>query len=285
MPEYCRFARPRRQTRYIRSLINTKGSRQHVHQDNQNPQHRRRQTRPPARAFSAHRRQGQAAHAASVPTIRWRARTGRRLPPKRWPPAAVRSRVQAAGHRQQGPGGSAPTLWRETHANCDRQPRQPREPALGRLPVPRGAISASRPRHHECADRRQDDPPASADCAMTARSFWSASRARRCTASATCVTGPPGTVQPRARAASPTPSPFTTSPMFTAAPTASSPASGARSAMIAPRWRGAGFRRSCEVLRGNVTGHGCAAEAGGGRRSRRQSWTPAPRRTSRGEHG
>ncbi len=32
---------------------------------------------------------------------------------------------------------------------------------------------------------------------------------------------------------------------------------------------GAGFRRSCEVLRGNVAGHGCAAEARGGRRSRR----------------
>ncbi len=166
----------------------------------------------------------------------------------------------------RGPGGSAPTLQRKTHANCDRQPRQPREPAPGRLPAPRGAIPASRPRHHECADRRQDDPPASAGCAMTARSFWiwRARRARRRTASATCATGPPGAVQPRARAASPTPSPFTTSPMFTAAPTASSPASGARSAMIAPRWRGAGFRRSCEVLRGNVAGHGCAAEAGVG---------------------
>ncbi len=275
VPECCRFARPRRQTRYIRSLVNTKGSRQHVHQGNQNPQHRRRQTRPPARAFSAHRRQGQAAHPASAPTVRWRARTGRRLPPKRCSTAAVRSRVQAAGHRQQGPGGSAPTLRRKTHANCDRQPRQPREPALGRLPVPRGTISASRPQHRECADRRQDDPPASAGCAMTARprSFriWSARRASRCTASATCVTGPPGAVQPRARAASPTPSPFTISPMFTAAPTASFSASGARSrsAMIAPRLRGAGFPRSCEVLRGNVTGHGCAVEAGGGRRSRR----------------
>ncbi len=117
----------------------------------------------------------------------------------------------------------------------------------------------------ECADRRQDDPPASAGCAMTARSFWiwSARRARRRTASATCVTGPPGAVQPRARAASPIPSLFAISPMFTAAPTASSPASGARSrsAMIAPRLRGAGFRRSCEVLPGNVSEPGTLEDA------------------------
>ncbi len=271
MPEYYRFARPRRQTRYIRSLVNTKGSRQHVHQGNQNPQHRRRQTRPPARAFSTHRRQGQAAHPASAPTIRWRARTGRRLPPKRWPPAAVRSRVQAAA---------------EDIVN--RSPEVPRRRSGGRrtqiATVNLDSLEHENPRSVGClcleARSRLHDlgitsalivarmiRPASANCAMTARprSFRRASRARRCTASATCVTGPPGAVQPRARAASSIPSLFAISPMFTAAPTASSPASGARSAMIAPRLRGAGFRRSCEVLRGNVAGHGCADEAGGGR--------------------
>ncbi len=209
---YCQFARPRRQTRYIWSLVNTKASRQHVHQGNQNPQHRRRQARPQPvlsqRIGDKVRQRTLPRHRLSDGAQELEGGCRRSATPR--PPAAVRSRVQAAGHRQQGPGGSAPTLRRKTHANCDRQPRQPREPAPGRLPVPRDAISASRPR--ECADRRQDDPPASAGCAMTARprSFWSARRARRCTASATCVTGPPGAVQPRARAASPIPSPFTT---------------------------------------------------------------------------
>ncbi len=95
---------PRSQTRYIRSLVNTKASSQHVHQGNQNPQHRRRQTRPPARAFSTHRRQGQAAHPASAPTIRWRARTGRRLPPKRCSTAAHRCSKPRAGRRTSSTG-------------------------------------------------------------------------------------------------------------------------------------------------------------------------------------
>ncbi len=83
-----------------------------------------------------------------------------------------------------GPGGSAPTLWRKTHANCDRQPRQSREPALGRLraPVLRGAPRSRlrryppRPRHHgprrayrECVDRRQDDSSGQRARALAAR--------------------------------------------------------------------------------------------------------------------
>ncbi len=109
-------------------------------------------------------------------------------------PRAGRSR----GHRQQAQGPEVPRRrsgGRRTQiatVNLDSLEHE--------NPRPVGCLCLeARSRLHdlgitgrECADRRQDDPPASAGCAMTARPrSFRIRRASRCTASATCATGPP----------------------------------------------------------------------------------------------
>ncbi len=145
----------------------------------------------------------------------------------------------------------------------------------------RSISSPPRPRHHgprracrECADLRQDDPPASAGCAITARprSFRirRARRARRCTASATCATGRPSGKNCSTTNARCIPDTIA----FCNLTNVHSRADGKLPRFGRSKQKrndcptlaldGAGFRRSCEVLRGNVAGHGCAGEAGGG---------------------